>query len=410
VKIGRTLPAHGRGAASFTYLHLEGEGSYNRGNIDMWSSYASATALSTAKNYIMLSDSVFTHTYRAYVKTAECGNLKLKFWFSNQVDSTWADGSVSRANLQGGKWKIESAYIADGGRVPDGSIAEGTQIPLTFGSSAARLVFPGETFWSDAADITIPKEHYLAFTWTITTLAAGYSIPYNTEVPLVSAFDAPGHAAGQASAEGFRTSANCLVLPDFIGCERNGAKRLAFFGDSITQGVRTRPDAYEYWVARIAEGLAQSHCVWNIGSGWARAYDAASDGAWLHKVKHNDEVVIVLGVNDINAGRSASQVLNDLQTIVAKLKVSLPDMTVILGTVPPFNFSGSQELDWRQINEAIRNHAIDGVDRVFDIAGALSQAAPCDHLHKPEFMSDEHDAHPNGKAGSAVAAAFLSWY
>jgi lysophospholipase L1-like esterase len=376
----------------------------------MWNSYASGTALSTAKNYIMQSDSAFTHTYRAYIKTAECGELKLKFWFSNLVDSTWADGSVSRANLQGGKWKIESAYIADGGKVPDGSIAEGTQIPLTFDSSAARLVFPGETFWSDAADITIPEEHYLAFSWTITTLSAGYSVPYNTEVPLVSAFDAPGHAAGQASDEGFRASANCLVLPDFIGCERNGARRLAFFGDSITQGVRTRPDAYEYWVARIAEGLARSHSVWNIGSGWARAYDAASDGAWLHKVKHNDEVVIVLGVNDIGAGRSASQVLDDLQTIVAKLKVSRPDMTVILGTVPPFNFSGPQELDWRQINEAIRSHAIDGVDRVFDIAGALSQAAPRDHLLMPEFMSDEHDAHPNGNAGSAVAAAFLSWY
>ena len=99
--------------------------------------------------------------------------------------------------------------------------------------------------------------------------------------------------------------------------------------------MRTRPDTYEYWVARIAEGLAPAHSVWNIGSGWARAYDAASDGAWLHKAKHNDEVVVALGVNDIGtAGRSASQVLEDLQTIVAKLKGSRSGMTVILCTVP----------------------------------------------------------------------------
>ncbi|RCW49644.1 hypothetical protein DFP97_104302 [Paenibacillus prosopidis] len=38
-----------------------------------WSSYVSATVQSTAKNFIMKSDSAFTHTYRAYIKTTECG-------------------------------------------------------------------------------------------------------------------------------------------------------------------------------------------------------------------------------------------------------------------------------------------------------------------------------------------------
>ena len=143
----------------------------------LWSSYTSATVQSTAKNFIMKSDSAFTHTYRAYIKTTECGELKLKFWCSNLVDSTWADGSESRAILPGGLWKIESAYIADGGRLPDGSVAEGTLIPVTFDSSSTRTVMPGETFWSDAVRITLPKEHYLVFSWTITTMAAGVSFP-----------------------------------------------------------------------------------------------------------------------------------------------------------------------------------------------------------------------------------------
>ena len=359
----------------------------------------------------MKSDSAFTHTYRAYIKTTECGELKLRFWCSNLVDSTWADGSESSANLIGGSWKIESAYIADGGRLPDGSVIEGTQIPVTFDSSIARLVMPGEKFWSDAARIIIPEEHYLVFSWTITTLAAGVSFPYNTENPLVSAYDAPGHAAGQISAEGFQKSANCLFLPDFIGCEREGAKRIAFFGDSITQGVRTRPDAYEYWVARIAEGLGPEYSVWNLGSGWARAYDAATDKAWLSKAKLSDEIVIALGVNDIGTtGRSAVQLLEDLQTIVSSLKGSRTDMSVILCTVPTYNFSDAQELVWRDVNQAIRSHAIAGVDRVFDIAEVLSQAAPRDNLLIPEYMSSEFDAHPNGEAGSAVASAFLEWY
>ncbi|MCA0758743.1 SGNH/GDSL hydrolase family protein [Paenibacillus sp. N4] len=376
-----------------------------------WSSYASATVQSTAKNFIRRSDSAFTHTYRAYIKTTEYGELKLRFCCSNLVDSTWADGSESSANLMGGSWKIESAYIADGGRLPDGSVAEGTQIPVMFDSSTARQVMPGEKFWSDAARINIPEEHYLTFSWTVTTLSAGVSFPYNTENPLVSAYDAPGHAAGQISADGFQKSANCLFLPDFIGCEREVAKRIAFFGDSITQGVRTRPDAYEFWVARIADGLGPEFAVWNLGSGWARAYDAAADKAWLSKAKLNDEVVVALGVNDISTtGRSAPQLLEDLQTIVSSLKRSHNDMSVILCTVPTFNFSDAQELVWRDVNQAIRSHAIAGVDRVFDIAEALSQAAPRDNLLISEYMSSEFDAHPNGEAGSAVSSAFLAWY
>lgn len=376
-----------------------------------WSSYASATVQSTAKNFIMRSDSAFTHTYRAYIKTTECGKIKLRFWCSNLVDSTWADGSESSANLTGGSWKIESAYIADGGRLPDGSVVEGTQIPVTFESSTARLVIPGEKFWSDAARIMIPEEHYLVLSWTITTLAAGVSFPYNTESPLVSAYDAPGHAAGQITADGFQQSANCLFLPDFIGCENEGAKRIAFLGDSITQGVRTRPDAYEFWVARIAQGLGPEYSVWNLGSGWARAYDAASGKAWLSKAKQSDEVVIALGVNDIcTTGRSAPQLLEDLQTIVSILKGSSIDMSVILCTVPPYNLTDAQELVWREVNQAIRSHAIAGVDRIFDIAEVLSQAAPRDNLIMPEYMSSEFDAHPNGKAGSAIASAFSAWY
>ncbi|MDQ0877760.1 hypothetical protein QFZ77_006419 [Paenibacillus sp. V4I3] len=47
--------------------------------------------------------------------------------------------------------RIEAAYIADGGKLPDGSI------PVMFDSSMSRMVLPGETFWSDAAEITIRK-------------------------------------------------------------------------------------------------------------------------------------------------------------------------------------------------------------------------------------------------------------
>lgn len=113
-------------------------------------------------------------------------------------------------------------------------------------------------------------------------------------------------------------------------CQGGGAA-VDVFGDSITQGVRTALDGYEYWVARIAEGLGARYGVWNLGSGWARAYDAAADGAWLGKVKHGQgehpgsQVILALGVNDIDIGaRTAEQLLGDLETIISLLKKTIP--------------------------------------------------------------------------------------
>ncbi|WP_277473147.1 MULTISPECIES: GDSL-type esterase/lipase family protein [unclassified Paenibacillus] len=373
--------------------------------------YSSATALSTAANFIMNAAEPFTHTYRTYVRLRESGSLTLKFWHSNNVDSTWDLGQEASGGEPGGEWLIEAAYIADGGLVPDGSVTPETQIPVTFGGQDSRQVASGECFWSDEAKLELPEGHYLAFTWTIRTLAAGKSFPYNVEGMLVSGFDAPGNLAGSEAAAGFSESDKLLVAPGYIGYKKLVAKKLVFLGDSITQGVRTEKDAYTYWAARIAEGLGTEYGLWNIGSGWGRAYDVAADGPWLNKAKQGDEVLMVLGVNDLDIGkRNADELLGDLTGIITKIKEANPAVKIILSTVPPFNFAEERETYWRTVNAAIRNTPPAGVDRVFDIAAVLSEPAPQEHRIRPEYMSNEFDPHPNGHAGKAVAEAFLAWY
>ncbi|WP_128083496.1 SGNH/GDSL hydrolase family protein [Paenibacillus sp. DMB5] len=373
--------------------------------------YSSATALSTAANFIMNAAEPFTHTYRTYVRLRENGSLTLKFWHSNNVDSTWDLGQEASGSEPGGEWVIEAAYIADGGLVPDGSVTPGTQIPVTFGGQGSRQVASGECFWSDEAELELPEGHYLAFTWTIRTLGAGKSFPYNVEGMLVSGFDAPGTLAGSEAAEGFNESDKLLVAPSYIGYKKQVAKKLVFLGDSITQGVRTEKDAYTYWAARIAEGLGTEYGLWNIGSGWGRAYDVAADGPWLNKAKQGDEVLMVLGVNDLDIGkRTADELLGDLAGIINKIKEANPEAGIILSTVPPFNFAEERGTYWRTVNAVILNAPPAGVDRVFDIAAVLSEPAPEEHRIRPEYMSNEFDPHPNGHAGKAVAEAFLAWY
>ncbi|WNS41374.1 SGNH/GDSL hydrolase family protein [Paenibacillus sp. MMS20-IR301] len=373
--------------------------------------FTSATAVSAAANQIMNAAEPFTHTYRTYIRLRENGSLTLKFWHSNSVDSTWDLGAESAASEPGGSWSIEAAYVADGGSVPDGSVVPGSQVPVTFAGEASRHVEPGERFWSDEAVLELPEGHLLAFTWTLKTEAAGKSIPFNVEGMLVSGYDVPGHLAAQETAAFFSVSDKLQVLPGYIGYKKQVAKKLVFLGDSITQGVRTQKDAYSYWAARIAEGLGTEYGLWNIGSGWGRAYDVATDGAWLHKAEQGDEVLIVLGVNDLDIGaRTADELLGDLTHIISRIKEAQPEAAVILSTVPPFNFEGAREEHWRKVNDTILNSPPAGVDRVFDIAAVLSVPSPAEHRIRPEYMSDEFDPHPNGTAGKAVADAFLAWY
>lgn len=354
-----------------------------------------------------------TRTYRTYIKPRESGQLELRFWHSNSVDSTWDMGSVAKGSMPGGDWFIEAAYVADGGTCRDGQVVPGTSVQVMFDGKPGKAVAPGETFWSDPLQIELPKGSDLAFTWTITTLSSGKTVPYNTEGLLVTAYEAEGNKADDEGGAAFVPAVNRLVMPAFAGYARSVKQRMIFLGDSITQGVRTEKDGYQYWVSRIADGLGHDYSVWNIGSGWARAYDASAGGPWLAKAAEGDMVVIALGVNDFDIGaRSSSELLDDLSGIVGRLK-EREDGTkvrIILFTVPPFNFTEEREVVWRSVNEAIRTCPPEGVDAVFDIADILSCPAPEEHRIEPRFMSSSDDPHPNGLAGAVIADAFLKWF
>lgn len=377
----------------------------------MHQGFTSAIVTSSAANQIMVADKPFTHTYRTYVKVREQGNLTLKFWHNNSIDSTWDQGQVTRASEAGGAWTIEACYVADGGVTPNGEVVQGSSVQVTFEGKTAKDVSAGEEFCSDEVSLHLPEHHYLAFTWTISVKSDGRVFPYNVEGMLVSGYDGAGNLAHEESSKGFTISENRLVFPSYLGYQKKVDKQVVFLGDSITQGVRTKQDGYEYWVARIAEAWGSRVGVWNIGSGWGRAYDAATNGSWLHKAKQAEELMICLGVNDIDIGqRSAVQVLKDLNSIVYEVKAHNPSTVIIMFTVPTFNFKEDRELVWRDVNEQIRSHAPVGVDYVFDIAKVLSQPAPHDNLLKLEYMSNEFDPHPNGVAGKDIADAFLKWY
>lgn len=376
--------------------------------------YGVASALGTSHNNIILTKS-FTYTFRTYFKVREYGEFDYAFYYDNVLDTTWWNVPEATANTKGARFEILGAYFADGGTALDGSVVEGTSKAITFGGQTTKSVAPGEEFTSDDVLMNIPEGHFLAFTWTIkVSTTSGGSVPF-TESTFATCFKKQGEFASQESEEGFVTGNamfgdQVLVAPNKILYQHPVEKQLAFIGDSITQGVSTRKDMYEMWVAKVADQLPDTYSVWNLGSGWATAGNLASDGAWLKKAATADEVFICVGVNDLGGNISLSEYQQLIRTIIDALREKNPDIVITLFTVPPFNYSGSQGDTWFAMNEWIRQRNIEGVDKYFDFAAVLSQDAPNENYLKDNYMSSASDPHPNGIAGTDVAENFINWY
>ncbi len=357
--------------------------------------------------FVAVATTPFLTTYRTFVRSRASGPSNWVFWMSNAQDSTFGVGPPN-PNTPGPEWQIEAAFAGDGG-TGHGGVVAGTLVPVTFGGSATKTVQPGERFGSDPIALDLPDGDDLVFTWAVSAQATGPTMPA-TSAPFLTTYFATGkNLAAQESNAGFSASYDLLVAPQLFATDRPITKRLCFLGDSVTQGIGSTRDSYGYWVAKIADGLGPDVGVWNLGSGWARAADAASDGVWLWKAKQCDEVAIILGVNDIlNSQRSSDQILADLTTILGALKAHNPAVKTILFTVPTFNFALTPYTTWKTVNDTIRAAPLPGADRVFDIAGVESQAAPNDGKLKMGYTSG--DGHPNDVGSAAIADAFLAWY
>ncbi|MGN1346855.1 MAG: SGNH/GDSL hydrolase family protein [Eubacteriales bacterium] len=363
----------------------------------MFKKYVSNVACGTGANYLLEFGESRTFRARAYFKPDVCGSYNWRFFFSNTVDSTFADGTVAYRNKSGGNWKIRSASIADGGEISDRAVESGkgmSRTPVTFDGRPDRSVAPDERFWSDEIPFAVPENHYLVWEWEL----EGDRIPCtpDSQVPTFTDFG-----------DGYDFRMEC-PMPALLGCDRSVKKTVAFMGDSITQGCATTNNAYEMWAAQISKMLNPTYAVWNLGLGWGRGADAATDGAWLNKGKQMDVVVLTYGVNDILHGSygsdhrsTAGEVTAVLESLIEKLQASGTE--VILSTVPPFDFSPEEYREWRAVNMAIPYIAKLHGCRVFDLESSLDASFALGN--KPMY-----GPHPNGNGGRAAAERFYATF
>lgn len=321
------------------------------------------------------------HTGRVFLRLNAGGCYDYSLLFSNIIDSTYANGAHSHKNLICDSWEILSARAGICRDVqPDLPLSE----TLRFNGMTTKTVSPGEFFTSDPLPLSASRGDYLCLELTV----RGRMIPYHEESVLPIFL---------AQEDGWKPG-KTLPIPGMTGCRRSVTRRIGFIGDSITQGCGTPINSYAHYAARLAESLSDTYAIWDLGLGFGRAEDAASDSAWLFKAKQNDLVAVCFGVNDLLHGFSAQQLIQNLRTIVHKLRDA--GVEVLLQTIPPFDYAPREAAVWREVNDAIRTGQVDEACETFDVVPILGQEAPLDHMAR-------YGGHPNEEGHARWAEALL---
>ena len=357
--------------------------------------YQSNSVTPTACNYALKSENgkAVTKTFRGLFKIQEYGELEYKFFFSNNVDSTFSNGSHSYRNMKTNPFKIISAVVSTTSS-PFGTSPHKNPVTITFDGKGTRDVEGGEMFWSDAVKLNVPKGHWLIFEWTVeyTVIAAT-----NSEGVALALFENAGNKVSPVDA---------APMPALVGADRGNDLRIAFIGDSITMGIGAGTKNYKGYVAKIAEGLGDNASVWNLALGYARADDAANSPAWVEKAKNNDVLCICFGVNDINSGpykysgqRNAVQILNDIKKVAEEC--SEAGVEIIIFSTPPYTYANSDKVNvWKALVRNLESYAEEKGFKYFDFASLLGS--------DDDFTKPKYGGHPNATGCAVVADEFLA--
>lgn len=321
--------------------------------------YASNTIAGSGNQSAFVSDGA-EKAGRVYYRVSAGGEYGYSFLYTNILDSTFADGTRTNANMLCGEWKILRAQVGVCSRC---AACEPTQPrdvqPLLFGGSESKTVAPGEFFTTDEVRIRAEQGEYLC----VEVHFRGRLIPCHPESIIPSFIWQDGR--WQPSQE--------LPFVSMVGCDRPVRAKVGFMGDSITQGIGTPNNAYSHWNALCAQKIGNGFSWWNLGLGYARGYDAAGNGAWLYKAKQCDYVVVAYGTNDIGHDRTSEQIVTDLRTIIEKLHEA--GVKVLLQTLPPFHRRPDLLQTWLETNRRVRNELAPLADAFYDVVPVLIDGA-----------------------------------
>lgn len=322
--------------------------------------FASNTLGGTGNQLFCRDDAARVRSGRIYYKIFHGGKYRYSLLFSNIIDSTYKVEYGSWCNFVCDEWEILKVSVGRCKHVTCEAAGEaGNLTTLTFDGSPRKRVRPGEFFTSDPLELEFESGDYLCYEIEY----RGGMFPYHLESILPTFVWENGRWVPDKR----------VPAPGMIGCDREVELRIGYFGDSITQGIGTPPNAYTHWCALVSEALGTRCSYWNLGLGYGRGQDAATGGAWFFKASKCDALVVTFGANDVGRGRTVEEMKRDFSTLIERLKAG--GKKVFLQSVPPFDWKDDYLVRYEAINRFLVDELAGKADGFLDIAPLLTDEA-----------------------------------
>ncbi len=304
---------------------------------------------SSNQTYFCPPDANKAYTGRVFYRVFAGGEYDYAFLFSGKTDSSFPIENISPCDTPVVGWTIVEAKVGICATCTPTAMPEEIVFQsLSFDGKREKQVETPELFWSDCITLAPKKGEYLCLEITY----RGEKIPHHYENTI---------PAFRKAEEGWIAD-NRVVFANMVGCNRTVRKKIAFFGDSITQGIGAPCNSYLHWNARLAEKLGEEYAFWNLGIGYGMGNDGAKGGVWLEKAKQNDIVFVCFGVNDIFRVREEQTIKRALLTILQELKKG--GCKVAIQTIPPFDYDEANVRIWKHLNTYIQEELKEYADLV----------------------------------------------
>ena len=285
---------------------------------------------------------------------------------------------------------------------------------VTFNGDPSTTIPAGAEWVSDPVDVTVPDDSDLVISIHLPEATGGASVHYEG---LARSFAAPGRATGDPG-DAYSAIGTSRYFLDGVDVRSEADGSVVFFGDSITDGVKSelgadhrypdvvadrlvrRPDPRELGV--LNAGLSANRLLTDAGLGGEAALTRfARDVLGQTGVR---TVVLLEGINDIHNsyGTVDPQRLIDVyeQFITRAHQAGI---RVVGGTITPFEgaprYTAEGEESRQAVNSWIRHSG--AFDAVVDFDAALRDPEHPTRL-APRFDTGDH-VHPNDAGLAAMA-------
>ncbi|MBV9750347.1 MAG: SGNH/GDSL hydrolase family protein [Acetobacteraceae bacterium] len=318
---------------------------------------------------------------------------------------------------------IGAAHVANAGQ--GSAVAPGSDRALIFGGESSVVVPPGAPVVSDPVDLDVAP---------LGSVTVSLFLPETTPLATVhwegvqTATIAAGNHVADAEITPEATMKSRAFLSEIMVEAPTDASAVVTFGDSITDGANSTPDANHRWPDVLAERLqksGQAHvAVLNEGISGAQVLRDRMGVNALARFDddvaaqpHASVVVLMMGINDIGwpgsplapheAEPSVASIIDGYKQLIAR--AHLHGLRIVGATLTPFAvaFQGTpfegyyneqKEQEREAVNAFIRSGAFDGV---IDFDAVVRDPADPKRI-QAKFDSGDH-LHPNDAGYAAMA-------